>query len=181
MSRFDDKSHWAVHDGKGWRSRCKMAKCVSFSNWFGEKCQKHLCITSKRNCFYAYHHLTTDDIPKNKRRSCDQSGTHQITKSQHGKRKANSGTNAGKKNLKRRSSVETVSTVKIGRQLREIKIHPKQTLVVSKKLVRESKAVNMAMAAAKKCDSGRDEMKRVRGSNKVKFMSVLDLCCVKKK
>lgn len=30
--------------------------CTRFSHLFCEECKVHLCITSKRNCFYKYHH-----------------------------------------------------------------------------------------------------------------------------
>lgn len=166
MSRLDEKTHWPLHDGKHWRTRCKMPKCIFFSNWFCEKCQKHFCLTSKRNCFY--HHPCTDENHKNDHRKCDQSGSSQTTTSQRCKKKIKSTSVAGNKNLERRSSVQTVSTVKIGcsRQSKKIQKQALQTVVASKQLVRKSKAVNVS--ADKKLDSS--------GPNKVMFMAALDLC-----
>lgn len=50
------KGHFALYDTKSFRSRCKMTGCTRFSHLFCEECMVHLCITSKRNCFYEYHH-----------------------------------------------------------------------------------------------------------------------------
>lgn len=50
------KGHFALYDTKSYRSRCKLSGCNRFSHLFCEECEVHLCITSKRNCFYKYHH-----------------------------------------------------------------------------------------------------------------------------
>lgn len=55
------KGHFALYDTKSFRSRCKMPGCTRFSHLYCEDCKVHLCITSKRNCFYKYHH---DSQPK---------------------------------------------------------------------------------------------------------------------
>lgn len=53
--RFDGNNHWALHDDKQFRSRCKVKTCNFFSHLYCQKCGVHLCLTSKRNCFYDYH------------------------------------------------------------------------------------------------------------------------------
>lgn len=64
------KGHFALYDTKSFRSRCKMPGCTRFSHLFCEECKVHLCITSKRNCFYKYHHISqpekNDDARQNK-------------------------------------------------------------------------------------------------------------------
>lgn len=55
---FDTSHHWAVHDDKKCRNRCKMAGCVYITHWFCTKCDIYLCLTSNRNCFYAFHNPT---------------------------------------------------------------------------------------------------------------------------
>lgn len=47
--------HWPFVDGKKSRSRCKMPGCTGFTHIFCTKCHFSLCITSTRNCFYAFH------------------------------------------------------------------------------------------------------------------------------
>lgn len=54
-ARYDEIRHWPYHDDKNSASRCKLPKCKNLTHVFCEKCQKHLCFTSKRNCFVAYH------------------------------------------------------------------------------------------------------------------------------
>lgn len=177
MFRFDDKSHWSVHDGKDYRSRCKMEKCRFFSNWYCEKCQKYLCLTSKRNCFYAYHHSqTADENRKIDRRGCDQIGSFKTTKSQRGKKEIVNKGVAGKQSLERHSREQTVASKKIGcaRQSKKTQKEPLPPVVARKQLVRKSKAVNVS--ADKKVDSSRDKKSHVRDLNKVQFMAVLDLC-----
>lgn len=164
MSQFDGKDHWVLYDDKKCRSRCKMANCVFFSHWFCQKCRVNLCVTSKRNCFYEYHHQLTEE--------------KQITKNQQGKKKANRVNIAVKKNMERRSKVEAVSTEKIGcsAQSRKIK-KPKQTAVTTKLVVRESRAVNVD----ENCDSSQDKkmrVRRLRSPSTLKFMSALGLCYV---
>lgn len=179
MSQFDEKSHWPLHDGKDCRSRCKMAGCNFFSHWFCGKCQKHLCMTSNRNCFYAYHHQITDENQKNIRRNGGQPDFSQTTKSQLGKRNlSNNPPIAGKKSLDRRSSNRTVTTAKIAcsRQSQNIKKQPKQTAAATKQLVRDTKAVNLSVS--EKCDPGGVNKTRVLSPSKMKFMSALNLTCV---
>lgn len=48
-------SHLPLHDDKNFRSRCKLPGCSFFSHLFCEICKVHLCLTSKRNCYYDYH------------------------------------------------------------------------------------------------------------------------------
>lgn len=55
LLRYDEKNHWPIYDNKKFRSRCKLPKCSFFSHIYCQKCEKHLCLTSKRNCFYTYH------------------------------------------------------------------------------------------------------------------------------
>lgn len=51
-----DKSRCLPYvDQKDSRSRCKITGCRGFTHIFCTKCDLHLCITSKRNCFYKYH------------------------------------------------------------------------------------------------------------------------------
>lgn len=50
------KGHFPLFDEKSFRSRCKFQGCTRFTHLFCEQCEVHLCITSKRNCFYEYHH-----------------------------------------------------------------------------------------------------------------------------
>lgn len=172
MSRFDQKSHWALYDGKNCRSRCKMTNCIFFSHWFCNKCQKHLCITSKRNCFFAYHHETADGNEMSGRRKCDQPRSSQNTKNQQGNKKINNATAAKKSVERRRSSVQTAS-IGCSPQSRNIKKMPKQTAVASKQLIRE---LGVNVTVDEKCDSSRDEEKGVRIQSKVKFLSALSLC-----
>lgn len=54
-SRYDQMSHWPLHDNKSNRSRCKNSKCKKFTNWFCSKCNKHFCIKPNGNCFTEYH------------------------------------------------------------------------------------------------------------------------------
>lgn len=54
-SRYDNISHWPVHDTKKSASRCKNENCKQFTHVYCEKCDKHLCFTSSRNCFKDYH------------------------------------------------------------------------------------------------------------------------------
>lgn len=53
--RYDGKNHWVIYDDKNSRSRCKLPTCKFFSHLYCQKCDTHLCLTSKRNCFYKYH------------------------------------------------------------------------------------------------------------------------------
>lgn len=53
--RYDEKNHWVLYDDKNCRSRCKLPNCKFFSHLYCQKCDKHFCLTSKRNCFYDYH------------------------------------------------------------------------------------------------------------------------------
>lgn len=55
-TRFDKYDHFAHHDGKPSASRCKNDTCNLKTNYFCRKCNLHLCLTKKRNCFYDYHH-----------------------------------------------------------------------------------------------------------------------------
>lgn len=60
------KSHFPLYDTKTHRSRCKLPGCVFFSHLFCEVCEVHLCITSKRNCFYDYHHSQSNKNDTNR-------------------------------------------------------------------------------------------------------------------
>lgn len=56
VGKMSSNCHFALYDVKKFRSRCKLQGCPFFSHLFCEECGVHLCITSKRNCFYDYHH-----------------------------------------------------------------------------------------------------------------------------
>lgn len=62
--RYDAKNHFPLYDEKPSRSRCKMPSCIFFSHIYCEKCEVNLCITSKRNCFYGYHHHNDESDKK---------------------------------------------------------------------------------------------------------------------
>lgn len=60
ISRYNGMDHFPIFDSiKPFRSRCKLPGCIYFSSFLCENCRVHLCITSKRNCFYDYHHQQT--------------------------------------------------------------------------------------------------------------------------
>lgn len=61
-NRYDNEDHWALHDQKKSRSRCKMPECTFFSSYYCSKCEFHLCMTPKRNCFYTFHCPSTESI-----------------------------------------------------------------------------------------------------------------------
>lgn len=52
----DKTEHWVLVDEKKCRSRCKMPGCIFYTHLYCSKCEAHFCITSKRNCFYSFHH-----------------------------------------------------------------------------------------------------------------------------
>lgn len=69
--RYDGLNHWVFYDDKDdkpSRSRCALATCKFFTHLFCSKCGKHLCMTSTRNCFYAYHCRPTELTYKKKSR-----------------------------------------------------------------------------------------------------------------
>lgn len=67
--------HWPFFDDKKSRTRCKMPGCSSFTHIFCTKCEIHLCLTSKRNCFYSIHNaqMNTNENqkPQRRRRCCN--------------------------------------------------------------------------------------------------------------
>lgn len=69
-SILDKMFHWPFYDEKKSRSRCKMPGCIFFTHVFCTKCEIHLCLTSKRNCFYSMHNgrMNTDE---QRRRCCN--------------------------------------------------------------------------------------------------------------
>lgn len=52
--RFDGIEHWPDMSGVT-RIRCKDDGCSNKTNVFCTKCQVHLCLTTKRNCFKNFH------------------------------------------------------------------------------------------------------------------------------
>lgn len=74
------KSHFALYDTKLHRSRCKMPGCTHFSHLFCEECKVHLCITSKRNCFYEYHHNSQPEENNTARQNKPMKGSRQTIK-----------------------------------------------------------------------------------------------------
>jgi hypothetical protein len=52
--RYDGNEHWPELGGVT-RVRCKQDGCSNKTNVFCTKCQVHLCLTTKRNCFKHFH------------------------------------------------------------------------------------------------------------------------------
>ncbi|CAF1660588.1 unnamed protein product, partial [Adineta ricciae] len=50
--RFDGFNHWPVFTSQG---RCSYPECNGRSSFTCSKCQLRLCLTSRKNCFKAYH------------------------------------------------------------------------------------------------------------------------------
>lgn len=55
-TRYDQIAHWIIStvSEHKYRQRCK--KCGAHTYYYCDKCKKHLCFTSDRNCFKDYHH-----------------------------------------------------------------------------------------------------------------------------
>lgn len=60
QNRFDNTNHWASYDDKPSRSLCKIKDCHNLTHVFCTKCQVHLCLIPKRNCFYRFHNHDVD-------------------------------------------------------------------------------------------------------------------------
>lgn len=59
--RYDQIAHFPNVDPEARsRSRCKLEKCPYFTNVYCGKCNVHLCITTRRNCFKDFHIINTD-------------------------------------------------------------------------------------------------------------------------
>lgn len=55
-TRFDEYNHLPLIDEKKSATRCKNPECKNQSTHvYCEKCNVHLCLTIKRNCFYKFH------------------------------------------------------------------------------------------------------------------------------
>lgn len=54
--RLDTINHFPVHSDKALPTRCKNIGCDGRSRWKCSKCDVHLCLTIKNNCFYSFHH-----------------------------------------------------------------------------------------------------------------------------
>lgn len=69
---LDQIFHWPFYDKKKSRTRCKMPGCSFFTHIFCTKCEIHLCLTSKRNCFYSMHNvqITTNEKRQQQCRRC---------------------------------------------------------------------------------------------------------------
>lgn len=65
--RFDEKSHWIKIDEEKTGHRCKFENCGEPgkpgkpTRYFCEKCNVHLCLTAKRNCFRDFHVLNVNN------------------------------------------------------------------------------------------------------------------------
>lgn len=165
MSGSYEKTHWPLYDdGKAWRSRCKNPKCIHLSKWFCEKCQKHFCLTTRRNCFY--HHESFDENHNTDRQTGNESGIHQATNSQHDKKTPKRTSIPVKKDLQRRSSAQSMKTPRIGQQPQKTMKEPKRTAMASKLVRRKPKSV--------------DRSQEVK-ANKALIMSSLGLCSVQRK
>ena len=56
IPRVEVRTDGYFHFAKvGSRGRCKNPGCKAAPVFFCEKCQVHLCITAKKNCFYEFH------------------------------------------------------------------------------------------------------------------------------
>lgn len=53
--RLDGYNHLPAVDDKSFASRCKFPECKSRTHIMCQKCDVHLCITKKQNCFMLYH------------------------------------------------------------------------------------------------------------------------------
>lgn len=54
--RYDNSGHLPeLSDSSKPITRCKNEKCTSRTHTYCIKCNVHLCFTTKRNCFRAYH------------------------------------------------------------------------------------------------------------------------------
>jgi len=54
--RYDHIDHLPQFDDLEYATLCKNEGCSKKSHVICRKCKIHLCVTSKRNCFYEYHH-----------------------------------------------------------------------------------------------------------------------------
>lgn len=60
--RFDRMDHWPRFDDKRSRSRCHL-KCGCLTHVECIKCEVKLCLSTKRNCFFAYHQSGPNEPP----------------------------------------------------------------------------------------------------------------------
>lgn len=69
VENYDKTNHWPIFDKKKCRTRCKLPGCTFFTHIFCSKCEHHFCLTSKRNCFYSFHHSHQEKKREQRRRS----------------------------------------------------------------------------------------------------------------
>ena len=53
--QYDNTDHMPQFDIKKEATRCKLQECKSRSHIYCDKCNVHLCLTSKKNCFATFH------------------------------------------------------------------------------------------------------------------------------
>lgn len=53
--RYDGANHWPVFMTNINNTRCKYEICSAKTYWKCSKCNVHLCLNSKKNCFYEFH------------------------------------------------------------------------------------------------------------------------------
>lgn len=103
QKKNSSKKYFALQNTKSFRSRCKMPGCTKFSHLLCEECKVHLCITSKRNCFYKYHHNNHPEKNDTARQNKSKKGSRHSTKTTHaneqcsGQRRSSGAVNKQKK------------------------------------------------------------------------------------
>lgn len=53
--RYDGTNHWPVFVSNKNNTRCKYEACTAKTYWKCSKCNVHLCIDSRKNCFQEFH------------------------------------------------------------------------------------------------------------------------------
>lgn len=60
--RYDHIDHWVISTVSEHKCRQRCKNCQHHTYYYCQKCQKHLCFTSNKNCFREYHHRHDDNV-----------------------------------------------------------------------------------------------------------------------